>query len=113
MIRQLTQEKAELRKECHPCTASMRAHESNTLPEDIAKILKGDINYSMNAMLERHETLDEESKNEFLPYAISSGNEKLQTRLLLPRETQGKTGTSLAQLTEEIIELAHLCKVPE
>jgi hypothetical protein len=65
----------------------------------------------MGALLDRYDTLDEESKNELPKYAVSSGNEKLQSRLMILRE--GKTGTSLAKLTKELIKLAESYKVPE
>jgi hypothetical protein len=70
-----------------------------------------DIGYTMGALLVRYDTLDEESKSELLKYAISSGNEKLQSRLMILCE--GKTGTSLAKLTKELIKLAESYKVPE
>jgi hypothetical protein len=70
-----------------------------------------DIGYTMGALLDRYDTLDEESKNELPKYAVSSGNEKLQSRLMILRE--GKTGTSLAKLTKELIKLAESYKVPE
>jgi hypothetical protein len=43
------------------------------------------------------------AKNKLFKYAISSGNENLQSRLLLLRQT--KSGTSLAKLTKELIKL--------
>jgi hypothetical protein len=46
-----------------------------------------------------------------LKYAISTGNENLQSRLLMLR--QSKTGTSLTKLTKELIKLAESYKVPE
>ena len=65
----------------------------------------------MNALLEKYETLDKGSRNELLKFAISSGNENLQSRLLMLR--QNKTGTSLAKLTKELIKLADSYKVLE
>jgi hypothetical protein len=71
----------------------------------------GKISYTMSVMLEKYETLDKDSKNELLKYAISAGNENLQSRLLMLR--QGKSGTSLAKLTKELIKLADSYKIPE
>jgi hypothetical protein len=67
-----------------------------------------DIGCTMGALLDRYDTLDEESKSELLKYAISSGNEKLQSHLMTLHE--GKSGTSLAKLTKELIKLQRATK---
>jgi hypothetical protein len=64
----------------------------------------GEISYTMTALLDKYDTLDEESKNELLRYAISTGNENLQSRLLMlcQADTTCNTGTeakTLANLT--------------
>jgi hypothetical protein len=41
----------------------------------------GEISYTMQTMLEKYESLDEDSRNELFKYAISTGNEHLQSRL--------------------------------
>jgi len=43
----------------------------------------GEISYTMNALLDKYDTLDDANKNELLKYAISLGNENLQSRLLM------------------------------
>jgi len=63
----------------------------------------GEISYTMQTMLDKYESLDDNSKNKLFKYAISSGNENLQSRLLLLQQT--KSGTSLAKLTKELIKL--------
>jgi hypothetical protein len=70
-----------------------------------------EISYTMKSLLEKYDILDDDSKNELFRYAIASGNENLQSRLLMLR--QSKTGTSLAKLTKELIKLADSYKVPE
>jgi hypothetical protein len=121
----LTRELEELRKERQFCIPSVASHHSDPVIEhpkvirtsnviqDIttAAPVHGEISYTMNAMLEKYETLDEDSKNELLKYAISTGKEHLQSRLLMLR--QGKSGTSLAKLTKELIKLAESYNVPE
>jgi len=81
---------------------------SNLVPDTSAH---GEISYTMKTMLEKYDTLDDDSKNELFRYAILTGNENLQSRLLMLR--QNKTGTSLAKLTKELIKLADSYKVPE
>jgi hypothetical protein len=108
LIQKLTAELSELRKEHHPCTASVMAIDSDTM-----KGLKGTISYTMNAMLDCYESLDGENKTALFNYAISSGNENLQSWLLMLRDTHKKTGTSSAKLTKDIIQIADTHKVPE
>jgi hypothetical protein len=71
----------------------------------------GEISYTMSVLLEKYDMLDDDNKNELLKYVISSGNENLQSRLLMLQ--QNKVGTSLAKLTKELIKLADSYKVPE
>jgi hypothetical protein len=70
-----------------------------------------ELSYTMDSLLEKYETLDDENKNELMKYAIPTGNEHLQSCLLMLR--QGKSNTSLAKLTKELIKLAESYKVPE
>jgi len=70
-----------------------------------------EISYTMGVLLDRYKTLDKESKNEQLHYAIFSGNENLQSCILMLQ--QGKSGTTIAKLTKEWIKLAESYKVPE
>jgi hypothetical protein len=53
LIQKLTAELSELRKECHPSAASVM-----TVDSDNTKDLKGNINFTMNAMLDHYESLD-------------------------------------------------------
>jgi hypothetical protein len=121
----LTRELEELRKDRQLCTPSVFSHHPDPVVEPTMVIrtsnttqdipsttpASGEISYTMSVMLEKYETLDEDSKSELLKYAISSGNENLQSRLLML--CQNKTGTSLAKLTKELIKLADNYKVPE
>jgi len=63
--------------------------------------INGEISYTN--MLDCYDTSDKESKHELLKLAKMSGNEKLQSHLMMLRE--GKTGTSLAKLTKELMKL--------
>jgi len=118
-IETLTRELEDLRKDRQLCTPSVTSHHSDptvepptvTVGQDISIPVPGEISHTMNALLEKYETLDKGSRNELLKFAISSGNENLQSRLLMLR--QNKTGTSLAKLTKELIKLADSYKVPE
>jgi len=124
-IETLTHELAALRRERQLDTPSITSHHPDPVMEpprviSTSSIIQdkpsttpasGEISYTMSVMLEKYETLDEDSKNELLKYAISSGNENLQSHLLMLR--QGKSGTSLAKLTKELIKLADSYKVPE
>jgi hypothetical protein len=124
-IETLTQELEELRRDHQLCTPSVTSHHpepvieppmmirTSNITQDIPSTAPalGEISYTMGVMLEKYETLDEDSKNELLKYAISTGNENLQSRLLML--CQSKTGTSLTKLTKELIKLAESYKVPE
>jgi hypothetical protein len=116
-IDQLTTDLENLRKDRQFSIASVASHHPDVVPAP-PKVIStschpsnGDLSYTMQAMLEKYENLDEDSKNELFRYAISSGNENLQSRLLLLR--QNKNGTTLAKLTKELIKLAESYKVPE
>jgi hypothetical protein len=138
MLQKLTLELDELRRDHPICSVSVTSSQSltgpvptkppnshttqppimiNTLvqaPESTnpkLAITSDEISYTMGALLDKYETLDEESKSELLKYAISSGNETLQSCLMMLRAD--KTGTSLAKLTKELIKLAESYKVPE
>jgi hypothetical protein len=116
-IEALTRELEELRKDRQLCTPSVFSHHpdpvveppmvirTSNISQDIPSTTpaSGEISYTMSIMLEKYETLDNDSKNELLKYAISSGNENLQSRIFMLR--QGKSGTSLAKLTKELIKL--------
>jgi len=116
-IADLTKELHDLCKACQSSTISISSHHSNPVavpPTMISASLianQGDISYTMQTLLDKYKSLDEDSKNELFKYAISSGNENLQSRLLMLR--QNKAGTSLAKLTKELIKLADSYKVPE
>jgi len=124
-IETLTHELAALRRERQLDTPSVTSHHPDPVMKpprviSTSSIIQdkpsttpasGEISYTMSVMLEKYETLDEDSKNELLKYAISSGNENLQSHLLMLR--QGKSGTSLTKLTKELIKLADSYKVPE
>jgi hypothetical protein len=122
-IETLTRELEDLQKDRQFCTPSVTSHHSDpavepptviltsTITQDISIPVPGEISYTMNALLEIYETLDEDSKNELLKYAISSGNENLQSCLLMLH--QNKTGTSLAKLTKDLIKLADSYEVPD
>jgi len=124
-INLLLKELEESKKDRQTATASVTSHHSNPALEPLTLInttvtssdlipetpAHGEISYTMKTMLEKYDTLDNDSKNELFRYAIASGNENLQSRLLMLR--QSKTGTSLAKLTKELIKLADSYKVLE
>jgi hypothetical protein len=122
-IEQLTCKLDELRKERQQSTASVMSHLSAVItgpnnPAVPPKIIETtttpnapEISYTMGVLLDRYKTLDKESKNEQLHYAIFSGNENLQSCILMLQ--QGKSGTTIAKLTKEWIKLAESYKVPE
>jgi hypothetical protein len=91
-----------------PTLINTAVQSSALVPETPAH---GEISYTMQAMLDKYETLDDDSKNELLKYAISTGNENLQSRLLML--CQNKNAQSHAKLTKELIKLAESYKVPD
>jgi hypothetical protein len=118
----LQKELEDLKKDRQTGTASDISHHSTQPPmlinatvssSELAPEISahGEISYTMKVMLDKYDTLDEDSKNELFRYAISSGNENLQSCLLMLR--QSKTGTSLAKLTKELIKLADSYNIPE
>lgn len=54
-------------------------------PNDATKqtVVPAGLSHTINTMLERYDTLDQSSKNELLKHAIATGNENLQSRLLM------------------------------
>jgi len=124
-INLLLKELEESKKDRQTATASVTSHHSNPALEPLTLInttvtssdlipetpAHGEISYTMKTMLEKYDTLDDDSKNELFRYAIASGNENLQSRLLML--WQSKTGTSLAKWTKELIKLADSYKVLE
>jgi len=116
-IDDLTKELNNLRKERQSSVTSVTSHHSDPAgapPTTISTQVNPihcDLSYTMQTMLDKYDSLDDDSKNELFKYAISSGNENLQSRLLLLR--QSKSGQSLAKLTKELIKLAESYKVPE
>jgi acetolactate synthase small subunit len=84
---------------------------TSTIGQDISIPVLEEITHTMNALIEKYEMLDKDSRNELLKYAITSCNEILQSHLLML--CQSKTGTSLAKLTKGLIKLADSYKVLE
>ncbi|MFN9983739.1 MAG: hypothetical protein ACK53Y_27690, partial [bacterium] len=76
-IAELTKELNDLRKERESSTTSVSSHHSDPVtapPAMISTTLNanpGDISYTMQTMLDKYESLDEDSKNELFKYAIS------------------------------------------
>jgi hypothetical protein len=93
-ITELTKELNDLRKDRQSSSVSVSSHHSDpdtTPPVIISTTLPsnpGEISHTMQAMLDKYDSLDEDSKNELFKYAISSGNENLQSRLLLLRQNK-------------------------
>jgi len=116
-IDQLTKDLENSRKDRQSSTTSVTSHHPDIIAAPPTVISTschpshGEFSHTMQAMLDKYESLDEDSKNELFRYAIGSGNENLQSRLLLLR--QHKNGTTLAKLTKELIKLAESYKVPE
>ena len=89
MIEQLTREIEELSKECQTSSASVHTDLSTVVAGQVnttapPKVIETTANntetsYTMLALLDKYETLDETSKNELLQYAIFSGNKNLQS----------------------------------
>jgi hypothetical protein len=96
-INLLLKELEESKKDRQTATASVTSHHSNPALEPLTLInttvtssdlipetpAHGEISYTMKTMLEKYDTLDNDSKNELFRYAIASGNENLQSRLLM------------------------------
>jgi hypothetical protein len=86
---QLTREIEELNKECQTSSASVHTDLSTVVAGQVnttapPKVIETTANntetsYTMLALLDKYETLDETSKNKLLQYAISSGNKNLQS----------------------------------
>jgi hypothetical protein len=87
------------------------------MPPDIKEDSKppsipGTISTTMEAMLDKYEELDDDSKKALMHHAITSNNEVLQCRLMELCDNHSKN-SSVAKLTKEIIKLAETYKVPE
>jgi hypothetical protein len=97
-IEQLVKELDDLRKERQPSTISVTSHHTDPIAAPPTVIstsgipTNGELSYTMQVMLDKYKSLDDESKNELFQYAFTSGNENLQSRLLLL--CQNKNGTS-------------------
>jgi hypothetical protein len=93
----LLKELEEFRKDRQPSIESVTNHHSTPVTEPPklintaisssvlapATLAHGEISYTMSAMLDQYDMLDEDCKNELFRYAISTGNENLQNRLLI------------------------------
>jgi hypothetical protein len=88
-IDQLMKEIENLRKDRQPRTILVTSHhpDATAAPPTVISTSgnpnNGELSYTMQNMLDKYESLDEDSKNELFRYAITSGNENLQSRLLL------------------------------
>ena len=94
-IQQLTRELEALQKErqqssgpvTNPASTTAIGPSSTTdkpvISHPISIPGNGEISYTLSALLDKYDSLDDDNKNELLKYAIPSGNENLQSHLLM------------------------------
>jgi hypothetical protein len=85
---------------------------TTTVANDRKPSANDTISSTLEAMLEKYDELDEDSKKMLIQHAITTDNAVLQKCLMELRASQGNK-ISVAKLTKEIIKLADTYKVPE
>jgi hypothetical protein len=88
------------------------ANTTTTAANDRKPSANDTISSTLEAMLEKYDELDEDSRKMLIQHAITTDNAVLQQCLMELRASQGNK-SGLAKLTKEIIKLADTYKVPE